>query len=697
MESRFQHDFSRVRVHTDAPAAQSAAAVQAAAYTVGHDVVFGMGRYAPGRPEGRRLVAHELAHVLQQEGMPSATGTLRIGPAGDRLEREADDAADRIDTNGPLPNGARAGIPVLQRQNEKTPKPLIPIPVFDELDPTVIAPDIPGVPDFLRGQELKLSDLRKALGALSGSTSPSAGPDFCARFGMEEASSGQVKGQCCPKFVRDEAKCCGPKNMDLFQARCCTPEEINVQGRCLKPRSATGPKPAPQQERAPGPAPAPVPTPAAPQPVPSVIFFGLERPQAGAKGEEALRKSLVPDSVKTFDQLFQQLKDNPSFKVQLTGKSSSDGLPEFNRELGERRVRLVAEVLTAKGLERSRIAEPPAAGPGCALVEDGIRNCGETGAATKPDPADRQVQAHVFAVAAAPAKTGAVAKPPQTLGEFAAVMKSRFKVQTVRAGTFQDQSMGDLKESDWKPWKEPDPQIYEWILRSFETVEAELGGVPPVQEIILYDMHYELQHGKAVRDPETGASFALGHMNIYASVVEGGEMARQKGEPNKKLSTEQNAVQNITHELGHGMAEISLPQAGDDPGPSLDPKLFKEYNRAVGWIDGSASPKLFDIQRPEVERAFKNGKEPSELDRINKANWDKGSWNGQKGAVDPWKERPLTSYMTESPGEDFAEAFRAFIHEPALLEALSPARFKFLQKRKPLWIEHFKKVKGKKP
>jgi hypothetical protein len=66
MESRFGRDFGRVRVHTDAKAAESAEALHARAYTVGQDVMFGAGRYAPGAAEGRRLLAHELTHTLQQ-------------------------------------------------------------------------------------------------------------------------------------------------------------------------------------------------------------------------------------------------------------------------------------------------------------------------------------------------------------------------------------------------------------------------------------------------------------------------------------------------------------------------------------------------------------------------------------------------------------------------------------------------------
>ena len=66
MEPRFGYDFSRVRVHTGARAAESAQAVQARAYTLGRDVVFASGEYAPATPRGQRLLAHELTHVAQQ-------------------------------------------------------------------------------------------------------------------------------------------------------------------------------------------------------------------------------------------------------------------------------------------------------------------------------------------------------------------------------------------------------------------------------------------------------------------------------------------------------------------------------------------------------------------------------------------------------------------------------------------------------
>jgi len=68
MERRFGYDFSRVRVHSDAVAEQSARDVNANAYTVGNNIVFSVGQFAPGTHKGRRLIAHELTHVVQQRG-----------------------------------------------------------------------------------------------------------------------------------------------------------------------------------------------------------------------------------------------------------------------------------------------------------------------------------------------------------------------------------------------------------------------------------------------------------------------------------------------------------------------------------------------------------------------------------------------------------------------------------------------------
>ena len=68
MEQRFNHDFSQVRVHSDLAAEQSTRDISARAYTAGSNVVFGAGQFAPRTHQGRRLIAHELTHVVQQSG-----------------------------------------------------------------------------------------------------------------------------------------------------------------------------------------------------------------------------------------------------------------------------------------------------------------------------------------------------------------------------------------------------------------------------------------------------------------------------------------------------------------------------------------------------------------------------------------------------------------------------------------------------
>jgi len=96
MERRFGEDFSGVRVHSDRRAASSAQALQAQAYTIGEHIVFNKNRYAPRRDAGRGLLAHELAHVVQQR---LAGGAF----AGEKeAERDAGDAAHQV-THGGTP------------------------------------------------------------------------------------------------------------------------------------------------------------------------------------------------------------------------------------------------------------------------------------------------------------------------------------------------------------------------------------------------------------------------------------------------------------------------------------------------------------------------------------------------------------------------------------------------------------------
>jgi Domain of unknown function (DUF4157) len=125
MEPRFGHDFGQVRVHTDERAVESAEAVNALAYTVGKDVVFGASQYAPTTTEGKRMLAHELAHSIQQGALLSPQGLLSVGSATDRAELEADQAAGSLAPTTKSPKGYNEShmvqaegrtLPMVQRQ-----------------------------------------------------------------------------------------------------------------------------------------------------------------------------------------------------------------------------------------------------------------------------------------------------------------------------------------------------------------------------------------------------------------------------------------------------------------------------------------------------------------------------------------------------------------------------------------------------
>lgn len=120
MEARLGHDFSDVRIHDDAAAADSAKAVNAHAYTVGSNVVFQRDVYDPGSQQGRTTLAHELTHVIQQRSGPvdgtSAPGGIKVSDPSDRFEREASANADRV-MAGPAPVQALGvSAPAVQRE-----------------------------------------------------------------------------------------------------------------------------------------------------------------------------------------------------------------------------------------------------------------------------------------------------------------------------------------------------------------------------------------------------------------------------------------------------------------------------------------------------------------------------------------------------------------------------------------------------
>jgi hypothetical protein len=111
MEAQFGHDFAGVRIHADAWAARAAAAVNARAFTIGRDIVFGVGQYRPEGTVGRQLLAHELTHVVQQQAVPPLPGvqSTATGTRSDTaLMREPLPGAPTRTQSEPLPQSGEA-------------------------------------------------------------------------------------------------------------------------------------------------------------------------------------------------------------------------------------------------------------------------------------------------------------------------------------------------------------------------------------------------------------------------------------------------------------------------------------------------------------------------------------------------------------------------------------------------------------
>jgi len=96
MEGRFGFDFANVSIHADSDAAELTRDLGANAVTIGSDVYFGAGKFAPQTSGGSRLLAHELTHVVQNERAPSASSFSALSERGSSSEVEAHSAADRV-------------------------------------------------------------------------------------------------------------------------------------------------------------------------------------------------------------------------------------------------------------------------------------------------------------------------------------------------------------------------------------------------------------------------------------------------------------------------------------------------------------------------------------------------------------------------------------------------------------------------
>jgi hypothetical protein len=106
---RFGRDFAQVRVHTERQAAASAETIRADAYTLGDDIVFASGKFAPSTPAGRKLLAHELTHVVQQGAAPTAATHSSAGAAGEGTTEAGDLRTSQVSEPGRLQRQPKGG------------------------------------------------------------------------------------------------------------------------------------------------------------------------------------------------------------------------------------------------------------------------------------------------------------------------------------------------------------------------------------------------------------------------------------------------------------------------------------------------------------------------------------------------------------------------------------------------------------
>ena len=128
MESGFGHNFSQVRLHTDPTAAESARTAGTLAYTTGADFVFGTGQYSPQTGLGLRLLAHELAHVIQQGGKARDSSKAELGYFDDVLEQEAEAVGRRVAQGAKATVRERTNTPIIQGRAPEPPAGSAPVP-----------------------------------------------------------------------------------------------------------------------------------------------------------------------------------------------------------------------------------------------------------------------------------------------------------------------------------------------------------------------------------------------------------------------------------------------------------------------------------------------------------------------------------------------------------------------------------------
>ena len=388
-EPRFGCDFSGVRIHTDAEAAASARSVRALAYTLGGDISFGPGQYAPASARGRKLLAHELTHVVQQSAGRAPVIRRQIDPCifveGKKVcGSDARSLCERIPS---IPGCGGICRLFGCRKPDKKPE-CQPLP--EHFKPGKKGGTFAGkccVKNREESEETCCEKERMVLRGFfddPGCCPPGQKADATRRRCVEKKPRERPpprKGPCPADFEADLAFCdCPPARQNLLEGTCCPEgQHASLAGDCVPtapPRPKGGKKP--------------------PRKV-FPILFRIDRPQAWHRFAD----SVTPDGATTFTALVTRLRAEPDLRVELSAHASSDrpaNDPDYNFRLTRRRVRLTArELLEGEKIAAERLSDDPdSPAKTCERLEAGQRSCGDTGASPAPEEKDRNVVGRTF-------------------------------------------------------------------------------------------------------------------------------------------------------------------------------------------------------------------------------------------------------------------------------------------------------------
>lgn len=392
MEQRFGHDFSQVRVHSSASAAESARDVNAQAYTVGHNIVFGAGRFAPDTQPGQRLLAHELTHVVQQRG--GFSPAIQRQPEGEDKEKgPQSDLGKEINKNETfqkLPKFARDKI----------------LDEIDKLPQTATQAMVDKIIDLAPIDPQYKEGLKKAAEAiitvLGNRTQPSV--SICDRPGYHQGGSSTFKGMCCrgtieraedccpvDKFApKDDRFCCGKNQYvsgagkcedfspSIYENICILPARKDKYGMCCFPpfRVIDGLCTSPGQPQ--------------PPPQPLNLDFKLGTLDDFNINESRMNSRQKPHYDEIKNEIARFLEVCPASLITIIGFADKPGTEEHNFELGQRRADHVKFVLQLD-LIRMRV-NPLGMTPFILTRSEGEANPVDVAAGEKYSPRNRRVE-----------------------------------------------------------------------------------------------------------------------------------------------------------------------------------------------------------------------------------------------------------------------------------------------------------------